>query len=143
MKKSNKPSSNRLTRKIHKYFSKKGDICCKEDIDTARVIDEIFEKYKSISKKMIESEQYLEYINNDLLKFIGYTFELKKNNDHDGVKLTTEMNKRMYENNRLSEKQIKLLLQDIPLYILLSFLGYAHYKDSITIFIHDNSNNDH
>jgi hypothetical protein len=82
---------------------------------------------------MNEPDEYLNYINNDLVKFIGYKVDLKKNKDIEGVKLWNEINKRMYENKLINEQKIEMLLHDVPLYFLLSFLGYASYKENLSI----------
>jgi hypothetical protein len=122
-----------LKNKIHKYISKKQDICCENDIDRKIVIEQIIKKYKIICKNMNEPSEYLNYINNDLVKFIGYLVDLKKNKDSEGVKLWNEIDKKMYQNKLVNEKKIESLLQDVPLYFLLSFLGYASYKEGMSI----------
>jgi hypothetical protein len=122
-----------LKNKIHKYIFKKKDICCKNDIDRTLLFQQIVEKYKQICKNMDEPDEYLNYINNDLVKFIGYKVDLKKNKDIEGVKLWNEIDKRMYENKLINEQKIKMLLHDVPLYFLLSFLGYASYKENLSI----------
>jgi hypothetical protein len=118
-----------LKNKIHKYISKKQDICCENDIDRKIIIEQIIQKYKSICKKINEPDEYLNYINNDIVKFIGYLVDLKKNKDNEGVKLWNELDKKMFQNKNVNEKKIEKLLQDVPLYFLLSFLGYASYKE--------------
>jgi len=117
-----------LKNKIHKYICKKKDICCEEDIDRKIVIEKIFECYKKIAEFMYEKDLYLEYINNDLLIFIGYSIELKNKKDTEGLNLWNEIDKKMFKNNNLDESNIKSLLEDLPLYYLLSFLGYACYR---------------
>lgn len=82
---------------------------------------------------MDEPDEYLNYINNDLVKFIGYKVDLKKNKDIEGVKLWNEIDKRMYENKLINEQKIEMLLHDVLLYFLLSFLGYASYKENLSI----------
>lgn len=124
-----------LKNKIHKYISKKQDICCENDIDRKIVIKQIIEKYKVICKNMNEPSEYLNYINNDLSKFIGYLVDLKKNKDNEGVKLWNEIDKKMYQNKLVNEKKIEILLQDVPLYFLLSFLGYSSYKEGMSMSI--------
>jgi len=126
-------SKKTLKHKIHKYISKKQDICCENDIDRKVVIQQIIEKYKIICKNMNEPNEYLNYINNDLVKFIGYQFDLKKNKDKEGLKLWNQLDKKMYENKEVNEKKIEFLLEDVPLYFLLSFLGYASYKEGISL----------
>jgi len=118
-----------LKHKIHQYISRKQDICCENDIDRKVVVQQIVQKYKSICKNMNEPDEYLNYINNDLVKMIGYKVDLKRNKDIEGVKLWNEIDKKMYEHKVVNEKKIELLLQSVPLYFLLSFLGYASYKD--------------
>jgi len=76
-------------------------------------------------------EEYLSLLNNDLLIFIGFRNDLAKNNDNEGVKLWDELDKKMYKNKKINVNNIVLLLNNIPLYYLLSFLGYAYYKESI------------
>jgi len=120
-----------LKNRIHKYIFKKKDICCEKDIDREIVINKIFEKYKKIAENFYEGELYLDYINNDLLTFIGYFIELKKNSE--GSKLWIDLDKRMYKDNNpstkiLDEQNIKSLLHELPLYYVLSFLGYACCK---------------
>ena len=121
-----------LKNKIHKYISKKQDICCENDIDRKIIVEQIIEKYKIICNNMNEPNEYLNYINNDLVKFIGYLVDLKKNKDNEGTKLWNEIDKQMYKNKLVNEKKIENLLQDVPLYFLLSFLGYASYKQGIS-----------
>ena len=121
-----------LKNKIHHYISKKQDICCENDIDRKIVVEQIIEKYKNICKNMNEPDEYLNYVNNDIVKFIGYKVDLKKNKDNEGVKLWNEIDKRMYENKNVNEKKVEKLLQDVPLYFLLSFLGYASYKENLS-----------
>jgi hypothetical protein len=127
------PTDKDFKNKINKYILKKQDICCEEDIDRKVMISQIFELYEQMSELMGQPDGYLSLINNDLVKFIGYKVDLKKNKDTEGVKLWNEMDKRMYENKMVNEKKVELLLQDVPLYFLLSFLGYASYKEGISL----------
>lgn len=120
-----------LKNKIHKYISKK-DICCEGDIDRKIVIGQIIKKYIIICKNMNEPDEYLNYINNDLVKFIGYNIDLKKNKDTEGLRLWNEIDKKMYKNKKVNQTKIEKLLLDVPLYFLLSFLGYASYKEDMS-----------
>ncbi len=115
-----------LKKRIHKYIAKKHDICCEADIDRAAVIDQLFETYKKI-----DEAEYLNNINNDLVKFIGYYDDLKKNKDKEGMLLWNEIDKHMFDNGVVTEQKVVVLLNDVPLYFLLSFLGYAAYKNAI------------
>ena len=117
-----------LRSRIHNYNSKK-DICCESDIDRTIVIQQIIDKYKRITAFFGEPEsEYLGYINNDLLTLIGYKIDLEKAHDNEGLQVWKRLNKRMYVNNKLNEAKTIELLKEMPLYFLMSFLGYASYK---------------
>ena len=117
-----------LKNRINRQIFKKGDICCEKDIDRVQAINQIINLYKPEHNPT--STRYLDYINNDLLKFIGYRNFLNK----EGVNVWDNMNKYMYKTNvigingTLSIDKITSLLKQVPLYYLLSFLGYAYYK---------------
>jgi len=119
-----------LKNDINKHIFKKGDICC--EIDRDQAIDQIINLYKPEHNPT--STRYLDNINNDLLLFIGYKVDLFKNKNTEGVALWDKINKYMYKtkvigiNGTLSIDNIKSLLKQVPLYYLLSFLGYAYYK---------------
>jgi hypothetical protein len=117
-----------LKNKINKYICKKKDICCEDDIDRKLAIQDIFTIYHEIAEFMYEKDEYLSYINNDLIKFIGYRIDLEKKNDNEGVRLSNEIDGKMFVNKKLDETKIIELLNEVPLYYLLSFLGYAYYK---------------
>jgi hypothetical protein len=117
-----------LKNKINKYICKKKDICCEDDIDRKLAIQDIFTIYHEIAEFMYEKDEYLSYINNDLIKFIGYRIDLEKKNDKEGVRLSNEIDGKMFVNKKLDETKIIELLNEVPLYYLLSFLGYAYYK---------------
>ena len=80
---------------------------------------------------MNQPDEYLSGINNDLAKFIGYYIFLKKNKDVEGMKLLNELDKKTYKNKMINKEKIELLLHDVPLYFLLSFLGYAAYTEQM------------
>lgn len=119
-----------LKNKIHKYICKKKDICCDKNIDKKIIIDQIVEKYKKLCKKMKEPNEYLNWINNDILLFIGFQFEMEKKKDTEGINLTHQLDQSMYHHDKVNLDKITQLLMDVPLYFLLSFLGYATYKES-------------
>ena len=125
--------SKTLKNSIHNYISKKQDICCENNINRKIVFQIIVKKYKQICKNMDEPDEYLSYINNDLLLFIGYYVDLEKNKDIEGMKLWNKINKKTYEHKNINEQKIEKLLQDAPLYFLLSFLGYASYREMLAI----------
>lgn len=113
-------------KEISNYILKKGDICCEEDFERDKVIEQIFNVYEEKDTP----NTYLDSLNNDILIFIGYFIDLKKNNDKKGMKLWNELNKQMppTKNKNKDKKNIKNLLKSLPLFYLLSFLGMGHYK---------------
>ena len=143
-----KPKTNKqaliktLKNEINRHIFKKKDICCEGNIDRNQAIDQIINLYKGESK----TDKYLDRINNDLVLFIGYGIDLHKNKNINGVTLHSKLNKLMYvtdvigRNGTLSLDNIKLILHNVPLYYLLSFLGYAYYKRN-QIFPSFNSTN--
>jgi hypothetical protein len=130
-----------LKNKINEYIFKKKNICCEDDIDRKLVIQDIFTLYREIAEFMYEKDEYLSYLNNDILKFIGYEIDLEKKNDIKGIKLCKKLNDMMIVNKKLDETKIIEFLNEVPLYYILSFLGYAYYKYKRNQDILDNLNN--
>ena len=73
---------------------------------------------------------YLEYIDNDIMLFIGYYIDLQNNNDTEGMGIWKYIYSQIpkTDNKTQDENNIKTLLKSLPLFYLLSFLGSAHYK---------------
>jgi hypothetical protein len=117
-----------IKKRIHHYISRKQDICCEDDIDRPVVIQQLIDKYKSISKEMADPDDYLSYMDNDLVKMIGYKVDLMKDKNKEGVQLWNSLNKRVVENKIVIEKKMIAVLQEVPLYFRMSFLGYASYR---------------
>jgi|TARA_Y100000034_G_scaffold76270_1_gene91621 hypothetical protein len=117
-----------LKKHINKYIFKKSDICCEEDIDRNVVIEQLFKLYRDIAALMDEKNEYLSYINNDFLVFIDYKIRLKNKNDTQGIQLWNILDNQMFKNKKLNKTKITKLLHEVPLYLLLSFLGYADYR---------------
>ena len=117
----------KFKKKISSYILKKGDICCEDDFDRKKLIDQIFNVYNEISPT-----DYLDTINNDIILFVGYFIDLKKSNDKTGMNLWKEMNEQMplTKNKKQDEKNIRELLVSLPLFYLLSFLGMGNYKNN-------------
>lgn len=110
---------------VSNYILKKGDICCEKDYNRDKIINQIFKVYED----MFMSD-YLEYIDNDIMLFIGYYIDLQNNNDTEGMKLWKYIYAQIppTDNKIQDENNIKTLLKSLPLFYLLSFLGLAHYK---------------
>jgi hypothetical protein len=122
-----KKSETILKNKILKYVSKK-DICCNENIDKKIIIEKILSNYKKIGAIFNEEYDYLSYLNNDIVVFIGYKIDLEKNKDIEGVQLWNTLDRKMYKDKKLNLVKIKLLLNELPLFYLLSLLGYSDYR---------------
>ena len=120
----------RKTKKLlTNYIFKKGDICCEEDIDRNLAIEDIFALYTEIADFMFEKENYLDYVNNDLLIFIGYRVFLEKANNKHGMRIWDGMSRKMEKDGKMDKTRMIELLNEVPLYYLLAFLGYAQYKN--------------
>jgi hypothetical protein len=128
--KSNKRNKT-LKNKIHNFIYTQQDICCDNDnIDRELVIHLIIKKYKAISEYFLEPDEYLSFINNDLSILISGYGDVKKKYDPEVAKLLITINKTMYKNKILDQTKIENLLRDIPLYLLMSFLGYASLREA-------------
>jgi superfamily I DNA and RNA helicase len=117
-----------LRNKINKYIFKKKDICCEDDIDRNLAIQDIFTLYSKIAGFMYEKDEYLSYIDNDIVKFINYKINLNKENDKEGISLWKEISSKITLYKTPNKKKIIELLNTVPLYYLLSFLGFAYYR---------------
>jgi len=110
-----------LKKNIHQYISKKKDICCEEDVDRDVIIDSLFELYS-------HGDDALETLHNDFCKFIGYKNNLKSARDRQGLALWDQIDQAGYKDKQIDEEEVKRALHEVPLYFLLSFLGYGYYK---------------
>jgi hypothetical protein len=117
-----------LKRRLVKYLCKQKDICCEADYDRAVVIRQILDMYKTYYTNEGQPEEYLNWINNDLLGIVGYRSKLRKNNDSRGVRLWDELNNEMLTNDQVDIDKVVSLLESVPLYFLLAFLGSAYYR---------------
>lgn len=108
---------------------KKKDICCEEDIERDKCINILIDNYKIIAKNNLSDEsEYLDFIHNDLTILVGYLSDLEKKKDKEGIKLWNHINKESQDNNKISLKKITKILYDVPLFFLMSLLGYSQYK---------------
>jgi hypothetical protein len=126
-----------LKNKINKYILK-NDICCEDDVDRKIIIQDIFALYSEIASFMYEKDEYLSHIDNDLLKLIGYKIDLETKNDNEGVRLWNKIKSKITLNKTSNKEKMIEVLNEVPLYYLLSFLGYAYYKYKINKDIFDN-----
>ena len=126
-----KRTSKTLKKRIHKYICKTKDICCEEDIDRNAAIEEVFTLYNAIASETgdyADKDEYLNFIDNDLTKLLGYTITMEKNNDKEGIKLKNEIDNVMYKTKKVDKIIIIEVLHNVPLYYLLSLIGWGHYR---------------
>jgi hypothetical protein len=117
-----------LKHKINKQIFKNGDICCESNVKRPIIVDLIFNNYMDVDKiRGSYKDEYLDWIHNDLLFFIGPTVDLMKNNDKYGLYLSKLLEKMTLKNNKTDRELIAKLLMELPLYYLLAFLGYSNY----------------
>ena len=126
-----KRTSKTLKKRIHKYICKTKDICCEEDIDRNTAIEQVFTLYNAIASETGDyatKDEYLNFIDNDLTKLLGYTITMEKNNDKEGIKLKNEIDTVMYKTKKVDKIKIIEVLHNVPLYYLLSLIGWGHYR---------------
>jgi hypothetical protein len=75
-----------------------------------------------------EKDDYLSYIANDIPKFIGYKIDLQNVRDNKGVRLHNMLYNSTLKNKEANKDKIVDLLNKVPLYFLLSLLGYSYCK---------------
>lgn len=119
----------RFNKKIHEYIFKKGDICCEKDYSREIIINEIIELYKEINTLLNEKgTTYLDHADNDIVKFIGYLSTLKENKNTTGSSLWITISNRIRKDKKLNEENFIALLNEVPLYYLLAFLGQSYHR---------------
>lgn len=78
------------------------------------MIEDIFTLYHEIAEFYYEKDEYLSYIDNDFVKFIGYKIDLEKIKDNEGVMLWENISKKMYANKKPDKMKIIKLLNEVP-----------------------------
>lgn len=109
----------KLTTRIKDYMCIKKDICCDDDYDKGKIIDYIIDNYKKLYP-----DDYVDWINNDVGKFIGYQNILENTKDKKGTKIWNDLSKLIDDEG---EQGLRVLFRELPLYYLLSFLGASIY----------------
>lgn len=84
-----------------------------------------YKKYVSIYNYE-NKEEYLNFITNDLVVFIGYKLDLVKN-DRNGAALWEDLDREL-GGKKPDLIKIKTVLEELPLSFLLAFLGTSAYK---------------
>ena len=108
-------------------------------IDRNSIIEQIFQKYRCVyeSGEYFKPENSLNWIYNDILGLIGVQQDLIENNT-EGEKLWELLDDVLGEGrDDIPDEQllvnIKILLMNVPLYFLMSLLGFATDKEHKTI----------
>jgi len=103
------------------------DICCEKDFNRDIIIQMIMDNYKKYASNYDyeNNNEYLNFISNDLVIFIGYKGELV--NDKNGAALWDELDKEL-GGRKTNWDDIKKVLREVPLSFLLAFLGASAYK---------------
>jgi hypothetical protein len=117
-----------LKSNIQKYVAKQKDICCENDVDRKQAIEYLFSLYTEMSGK-----EYLSDLYADFGKFIGYKEDFQRKRDNQGLSLLTQMEKDTHVNGVVDKDAVSKTLLEVPLYYLLSFLGYAYYRYKVDI----------
>ena len=137
LRKKNTRKKTPLKKKISNYFfnTKEQDICCEKYYNRKLIVSEILTIYKTVYGDCINNNEYLELVDNDVAKFVGYRSSLDELKDKTGVNLLDEISSR--NKNKLSKENIVSLLMELPLYYILAFLGHAHLHLKEHIFDRD------
>jgi len=117
-----------LKKRINHFLLKNEDICCETDVDRKIIIEQLFELYEKIAEFYNEKDLYLDYVNNDIVSLVGIKIDLVKQKDKTRSKLWDEIDKKCFKNKKVDKLSITKLLNEVPLYFLLSFLGMGYYK---------------
>jgi hypothetical protein len=116
-----------LKKKLTKYFceTKDKDICCESNYNREMIVEEIIAMYKKMF--IGYADEYLEWIDNDILFFVGIRVDLEKAKNKEGVKMWDYISAKTMK-KKLSDVTIRTLLMELPLYYLLAFLGNTYLK---------------
>ncbi len=114
-----------LKKKLTKYFceTKDKDICCESNYNREQIVEEIMTMYKKMF--IGYADEYLEWIDNDILFFVGIRVDLEKEKNVEGVKMWKYI---ASKTKKTSEVNTRTLLTQLPLYYLLAFMGTTYLK---------------
>lgn len=96
------------------------DICCENQYDRDKIIDLIIIIYKDY----FPEDVYLEWIHNDLFLFTGDSEKFKIDKNLDKLEIEEFLDKKLIGAN---ETMYRNIMNELPLYYLLSFLGRSYY----------------
>jgi hypothetical protein len=100
-----------------------------DGFDVNLIINNIINDFKKISEFYGEKDEYLNFIDNELTKFlVGIYIFLKNENDKEGMKMYNLIEKKITVNKKVDEAKVIEFFNEMPIYLLLSFSGYALYS---------------
>jgi hypothetical protein len=121
-----------FTERLNNYVCRNNTAYTDEQVDKPAVITEIIELYKKYAEEILgEKDEELNWINNDLLTLVGFKIDLQQQKNKEGMNLWNELDGKMMIDGKPNLERIKSVLAELSLPLLLSFLGYAHYKNFI------------
>ena len=110
-------------------FIHKNDICCEKDqyaqISRRIVIDQLFQLYDEMAEHRKDTYTVmLIYLSREILWLMGDLSDMKTKEDRQ---MYLSIQRKMYKKRIPDKEGIVTILHEIPLYYLMTLLGYAHY----------------
>jgi len=120
-----------FTENLNHYICKNNTAYTDEPHDKPAIINEILHLYKKYTDEVLgeKDDQYLNWINNDLLNLVGFKIDLMQRKNKEGLNLWNELDEKMTSDGKPTLEKVQFVLDELPLHLLFSFLGYAHYKN--------------
>ena len=116
-----------IGRKLTDFIARKGDICCLDElnIEKEKAIKVLYEKYQESF-----GEEYLNWLNNNIMllipkKICNYNANGKVNEEEDeeGIEIEKILDDRMLQNKKVDKEKLTALLNELPLYFILTIIG--------------------
>ena len=86
-----------FTEKLNHYICKNNTAYTDEQVDKPAIINEIIHLYKKYTDEVLgeKDDQYLNWINNDLLNLVGFKIDLMQRKNKEGLNLWNELDEKM------------------------------------------------
>jgi hypothetical protein len=118
----------KIRQKINDYIHKH-DICCEKQelamINRRMVIEQLLRLYEEIAEWRKDKGNF-NYLAMDIL----YLMQRTKDDDFP---LFQSIERKMYKKDKYDKERIRAFLYEVPLYYLMSLLGYAHYLHELVL----------
>jgi hypothetical protein len=118
----------KIKQRVNDYIHKH-DICCENPpdpygmISRRLVIDQLFRLYDEMSEHRKDTVM-LNYLSREILWLMGGLNDMKTKEDRQ---MYLSIHRKMYKKGIPDKEEIVTVLHEIPLYYLMTLLGYAHY----------------